>query len=160
MNIKTYHGLDHLRTHQYCKPIEYIETNTGCWECTSHKARADYPMIIINGYITSISRHICIEKHGNMKGLSARHKCDNPAYINPDHLEIGTHEDNMRDMVNRGRSGNKKGINHSMVKLTEKQVLEIRQNTNSSTTELAIKYNITESHIRNIKSRRAWKHLL
>ena len=37
------------------------------------------------------------------KGMIVRHTCDNRACINPMHLQIGTHADNMRDMATRGR---------------------------------------------------------
>lgn len=36
-------------------------------------------------------------------GLLIRHRCNNPKYINPDHLETGTHADNSRDAVEAGR---------------------------------------------------------
>lgn len=60
-------------------------------------------------------------------GLEIRHSCDNPPCVNPEHLLCGTHQDNMDDMVERGRAVYPKGEKHGSAKLTEEQVASIRQ---------------------------------
>jgi len=53
--------------------------------------------------------------------LHVRHRCDNPPCVNPDHLLLGTHAENMADKVERGRA-TKPGL-----KLSDEQAEEIRQ---------------------------------
>ena len=54
--------------------------------------------------------------------LVVRHKCDNPQCINPEHLEIGTQADNIRDMNERGRQVNAHGVDSPHSVLNEDQV--------------------------------------
>lgn len=56
-----------------------------------------------------------------------RHTCDNRRCANPLHLVPGTQADNMRDMVERGRLGNRKGEANSAAVLPDETVAEIRR---------------------------------
>jgi hypothetical protein len=90
------------------------------------------------------------------KGYLACHTCDVRACINPDHLYEGTVTDNNRDTVRRGRHkyvSNFKGMpgeKHPMCKLTDKQVIEIRERYAAggiSQYALADEYDVTQSRI-------------
>jgi hypothetical protein len=94
------------------KKLEWIETEKGCFECTSHKANrthkgSGYKSIRIrkNGVLVYLHRFIFEEMHGPIpEGLIIRHKCDNGFCINPEHMELGTQKDNVHDMLKRGRA--------------------------------------------------------
>ncbi len=90
--------------------------------------------------------------HGSIpKSMYICHKCDTPLCVNPDHLFVGTHHDNMRDMVEKkrsfiGRGENKKG----RAKLTNQQANEIKK-MDISNQKLAIMFGVSASCIGRIK---------
>ncbi len=57
-------------------------------------------------------------------GMFVLHKCDNRLCVNPGHLFLGTHEDNMRDMLRKDRST--RGIRHYRHKFTAEEVRQLR----------------------------------
>lgn len=92
-----------------------------------------------------------------IEGLQVMHTCDNPSCINPDHLLLGTHADNMHDKAIKGRV---KGEAAGNVKLTEKQVLEIRALAPIiQYSLLASQYNVAVPTIKDIVARKLWKHI-
>ena len=44
-------------------------------------------------------------------GFVVRHKCDNPSCVNPEHLEIGTQKENIKDASKRNRLNPKSRMN-------------------------------------------------
>lgn len=61
----------------------------------------------------------------DIKGKVVRHTCDNGRCINPEHLLLGTHQDNVQDRVDRDRTA--RGEAHCQAKLTLEQVAAIRR---------------------------------
>jgi hypothetical protein len=84
------------------------------------------------------------------EGMCILHKCDNRACVNPNHLFVGTHSDNIVDMVKKGRCYNRK--------VTDETVREIRK-SNLSSTKAAQIYGVCPAHIRKIRLRRAAAHV-
>jgi hypothetical protein len=59
-------------------------------------------------------------------GLHVLHKCDNRRCCNPAHLYLGTHQQNMRDMHERGRTVGFTSENNPRAKLTPRKAYEVR----------------------------------
>lgn len=98
-------------------------------------------------------------------GLHVLHKCDVKACVNPSHLFLGTHADNMADMVRKGKSGNcvrpKKGEKNGMSRLTEEIIKEVRALYAGGVLQdaLAKRYEISQTHVSNIVNRKTWWHV-
>lgn len=87
-------------------------------------------------------------------GLSVLHKCDNPPCVRPDHLFVGTQDDNMKDMVAKGRSAHIYGIDCNSAKLTDGEFIAARCEllNGAEYKDVAEKYDIAESYACQIKT--------
>jgi hypothetical protein len=80
-----------------------VLAENGCWEFTGTKTPKGYGRISFNGVHEYTHRVSWILHNGPIpKGLVILHSCDNPPCCNPEHLSVGTHKDNSRDMVRKG----------------------------------------------------------
>lgn len=95
-------------------------------------------------------------------GTCVCHRCDNPGCVNPEHLELGTHADNMDDMVDKGRQAKPKGEDNTKAKLTESQVREIRRLAEDGSLlqkEIGKMFGVSNGTVSDIKTRKIWRHL-
>lgn len=94
------------------------------------------------------------------EGLCVIHSCHTPACINPDHLRVGTHQDNSDDMVRAGRSAS--GVKNGRAKLTWKKVRAIREKYNSGDYTLSVLsslFGVSKQQISDIGCGRSWKEV-
>lgn len=133
------------------------EPNTGCWIWIGSLGANGYGNMILGGK-TLPAHRISYEQYIGLipKGMCVCHKCDVRSCINPDHLFIGTHKDNMSDAVQKGRIP--KGEAQARSKLTEAQVIDIF-NDERPRAEISRDYNISKPTISAIKIGRNWKYL-
>lgn len=140
------------------KEIKSIPDENGCDICTSHCKCRGYPYLTRDKKHWRMSRWLYTQKHGEIpKGKIIRHKCDNPACINLNHLELGTHKDNVYDMIKRNRA--LYGEKHPMTKLTEQQVINIYHDRGRTQKEIANEYDLNYVTISNIQSGKNWGSL-
>jgi hypothetical protein len=96
-----------------------------------------------------------------LAGEQALHSCDRPACVNPDHLRVGDHAANMADKSDRDRFTRTPGERHGMHKLTDSQVIRIREELAGGRVqrEVAAEFGVSQSMISFIRNRRHWRHI-
>lgn len=150
--------------------------NDGCWKWPRAVDSKGRGRIWVNGKITLAHRAVWEAKNGPIpKGKLLCHHCDNAGCVNPKHMYVGTHADNMRDLrvrkrhwsnnnpdkaaANGARLGKSntwvKGENNATAKLTRKKALEIRKSSLSGR-KLAKIYGVAASTIDRIKTGKLW----
>ena len=131
---------------------------SGCWIWMKSLNHMGYGKTCL-GKGSNISAHRASyeEKYGKIpNGLMALHTCDIRCCVNPDHIFLGTQQDNMTDKVLKNRQSN--GEKHGMSKLTKEQAFEAKFGTEKSSL-LAKKFGCSAVTIRQIRSGMYWKHL-
>lgn len=128
---------------------------SGCHEWTGHVMPNGYGQVRHNG--TAYAHRVAYELHkGDIpQGLYVLHSCDNRKCVNPAHLFLGTFDDNMADMVAKGRQAH--GEKNFHAKLTKDQVIAIRSSVGTQR-EIAARYSVSRSLISMIRSERIWRH--
>jgi hypothetical protein len=143
-------------------PIDYVIDENDCFNCVSHPINRDgYPVVGKNKKRWLMNRFIFTEMFGPIPDdMVVRHSCDNARCINPEHLLLGTVQDNNNDMLLRDRYTKGSAMWNAI--LTENDVFAIKvlidkgKLTNRKISEI---FSVHERIISDIKKNRKWKHV-
>lgn len=138
---------------------EKIKINeNGCWlwiGCTNKK----YGFLRFKN-ANMYAHRFCFEyiKNIPIEGKLVCHTCDNPLCVNPEHLFIGTHKDNMQDAVSKRRVAF--GEKHYQNKLKKHDIEEIRKlvRCGMSQSQIAEIFDVEQSNISKIIIGKNWKY--
>lgn len=162
-----------------------------CWTWQACKGRRNYGLFFDGSRLIPAHRFAWEITHGPIpEGLLVCHRCDNPPCVNPAHLFLGTHQENMLDRNKKGRAARgerhvsrlhpetlmrgdshysrtrperlARGERNAKTTLTADQVRAIRAayGTGPSYADLAQAYGVDRGTICNIVRRKTWAHVL
>jgi len=145
-----------IRFWKYISP----EPNSGCWLWDGGVNACGYGILGVFQRSTLAHRFSYQLHYGDIPaGLNVLHRCDVPCCVNPEHLFLGTQNDNVQDMERKARSYHPRGEAHGRAKLTESDVVAIRADTRASRA-IAEDFGVSKLVIRHIKKRKLWSHVL
>ena len=145
------------------KFTENIQKTESCWIWQGFTLGDGYGGLIVDGKKVYAHRlSFDLHKGTIPPGMYVLHKCDVRKCVNPDHLFLGSHADNMRDKAKKGRVVKLFGERSGRAKLTESDVLQIRKAYAAggvTQQELADQYGVTKALVGQVVRRVVWPHI-
>jgi hypothetical protein len=137
-----------------------VDQSGDCHEWTASFGGSGYGQFYFNYRKFSAHRKAYELYHGEIPdGLFVLHKCDNKKCVNPDHLFLGTHKENMRDKTVKGRQVKGSAIEQAV--LTEPQVVQIKQRLRQGDvhTLIAKDFGVSRATVSMISNGTNWRHV-
>lgn len=147
-------------------------TDSGCWEWQGCRRERGYAVAHYRYLGRNLSPHrfVMLALGYDIEWLVVCHHCDNPPCINPAHLFIGTHTDNVRDCMAKGRFINPpvtdwparmKDHPHHWQKISASDVPTIRARLASGEklAAVAADYGVSFQAVSKIRTGTRWSHV-
>ena len=134
-----------------------------CWEWIGATNKDGYGQLILENRKHASAHRVSWEMANGTdipEGMFICHACDNPPCVNPKHLFVGSHADNMEDMALKGRCN--VGISNRNARLSEREVIAIRKayaDGGITQKELGAKFGLGAPHVCRIINRKRWVRL-
>lgn len=138
-----------------CKEVE-----SGCLEWAGRRSSKGYGVIDIEAKGRSahrVSYEIFIGAIPD--GLHVLHKCDNPPCVNPEHLFLGTNDENVADKMLKRR--NPQGVMYSSARLSDELVraMRVRYAAGDRVSDMAREAGVDYKTVEKAVKRLTWKHV-
>lgn len=160
------HGIPRRPKGHLTKPAEdrfweYVDKGGEgeCWEWTGWTGHG-YGYFGVGGKDKRSHRLAFLFCRGDPGDKLVLHTCDNRQCVNPNHLYLGTHEDNIADAIERDRLA--RGEKNAASKLSEGEVAEMRRRYSDesvSQTELGDEYGVSQTTVSKIVRGETWSHV-
>ena len=146
---------------RYSRFISHVEiTKSNCHVWNGKKYKSGYGLFYDRGKWVSAHRwaYEWSKKEKIPNGLSACHVCDNRSCVNPSHIFLGTHADNMRDKAKKGRSNKGRIFAKTKLNLLYVRVILEAISEKYSLNSIARYFKVSKTPIINIAHGKSWVH--
>lgn len=137
----------------------YVSKSNECWLWTGGKQHGGYGHFNIAFNVhASAHRFAWSEVNGPVpKGMCVLHKCDVRDCVNPDHLFLGTNDDNVADKMAKGRYRCLVGESHPNAKLTTADVerMRVMYANGSRQKDLGELFGISRTHVSDVVNKKS-----
>jgi HNH endonuclease len=148
-----------------------VQKSETCWLWTGAKVRGRYGQLMVENKLVYAHRFAYELAYGPIPqgigyhGICVCHRCDNPSCVRPDHLFLGTHQENISDRDAKGRqwqgekrSSANRGARNPQAKLSTDKIIEIRKDQRPLR-DVAEHYQVSISTVSMVRTRRRWAHI-
>jgi hypothetical protein len=143
-----------------------VRKGDGCWDWTGMIGDVGYGQMSVNGRQERTHRLSWLLAHGAMppRGVYVLHRCDNRRCVRPDHLFLGTHRENIADMIAKGRGSKPPrhvGDSHPQAKITAAIASDLRRRVAAGEKQAALarEVGISKSAMCAIVKRHIWREV-
>lgn len=145
--------------------VEHVEHREGlsvCWVSTGRRCGNGYTQLRVAGAPTDMTHKLAVWAWtGIMPPADSvvLHACDNPPCCNPDHLTVGTHEENMADRGAKRRYVHGTRCHNAALDEQKVRELRLRRSWGWKIRELAEHFGISKAQAERVVYGQAWTHV-